>query len=157
MLDLPELEQVLVVDLVPPREAPYTAKLTQALQDGRVSFVTHDIRQPFPSELFPSPSLIFNFAAVHREPGHQPHEYYETNIKGAENVCAYAAATGCKRMVFTSSISPYGPSEETKHEESLPVPETAYGGSKLVAEKMHVAWRNGDPERKLLIMSPGVV
>ena len=29
---------------------------------------------------------IANFAAVHREPGHAPHEYYETNTPGANNV-----------------------------------------------------------------------
>ena len=29
-------------------------------------------------------NLVANFAAVHREPGHQPYEYYECNILGAE-------------------------------------------------------------------------
>lgn len=34
--------------------------------------------------------VIFNFAAVHRTPGHEDHEYFETNIRGAENVVAFA-------------------------------------------------------------------
>ena len=34
--------------------------------------------------------MIFNFAAVHRTPGHEDHEYFETNIRGAENVVTFA-------------------------------------------------------------------
>ena len=101
--------------------------------------------------------LIFNFAAVHREPGHEPREYYETNLQGATNVCDYATAVDCRHIVFTGSISPYGPSEDTKHEGTLPVPETPYCGSKLVAEEMHKAWQKALPGRKLLIVRPGVV
>jgi nucleoside-diphosphate-sugar epimerase len=101
--------------------------------------------------------LVFNLAAVHREPGHEPHEYFETNIKGAENVCAWADRTQCPRIVFTSSISPYGPSEDRKDEQSLPVPETPYGSSKLAAEKIHLAWQAGSSARRLLILRPGVV
>ena len=60
-------------------------------------------------------------------------------------------------MVFTSSISPYGPSEEVKNEDSLPVPETPYGSSKLAAEKIHQSWMAACEQRKLLILRPGVV
>ena len=99
-----------------------------------------------------------NFAAVHREPGHEDSEYYETNLLGAENVCAWAEVVGCKHIIFTSSIAPYGPSEVTKDESSLPVPVSAYGGSKLAAEKIHMCWQNGDAEnRHLIIVRPGVV
>ena len=34
--------------------------------------------------------VIFYFAAVHHTPGHENHEYFETNIRGAENVVAFA-------------------------------------------------------------------
>lgn len=84
----------------------------------------------------PTPDdIIFNFAAVHRTPGHEDHEYFETNIRGAENVVAFAERHGIKQIVFTSSIAPYGPSEELKSEDTLPTPNSAYGISKLVAEK----------------------
>ena len=78
--------------------------------------------------------LIFNLAAVHREPGHEPFEYYDTNLAGAENVCSWATTVNCSRLVFTSSISPYGPSENLKDEDSQPAPDTPYGSSKLAAE-----------------------
>jgi GlcNAc-P-P-Und epimerase len=60
-------------------------------------------------------------------------------------------------MVFTSSISPYGPSEDLKDESSVPVPETPYGSSKLAAEKIHLGWQAGGTGRQLLILRPGVV
>ena len=53
---------------------------------------------------------------------------------------------------------PYGTSEVTKDESSLPVPACAYGGSKLAAEKIHLCWQNGDSaDRHLVIVRPGVV
>ena len=150
-------EKIVLVDIRPPRRQPYTRALQEALDSGAVTYVAHDVRTPIPRDLLPNAEVVYNFAAVHREPGHQPQEYFETNLLGAENVCAWAAATNCKVIVFTSSISPYGPNEDRKTERSLPVPETAYGSSKLVAEKIHLAWMAGDNERRLLIMRPGVV
>jgi nucleoside-diphosphate-sugar epimerase len=123
------------------------------------TFVECDVRKPIGELPFtPSPDdVIFNFAAVHRTPGHEDREYFETNIRGAENVCAFAEKYGIKNMVFTSSIAPYGASEELKTEETLPTPNTAYGISKLVAEKIHLAWQKGGDGRKLTIVRPGVV
>jgi GlcNAc-P-P-Und epimerase len=149
--------RVVLVDLNPPRDEPWTAPLQKELQSGRASYVQWDVRQAIPEALLPKAELILNLAAVHREPGHQPHEYFETNLKGADNVCAWASASGCERIVFTSSIAPYGPSEELKDEGSLPVPDSPYGSSKLAAEKTHIAWQAGCPGRKVLILRPGVV
>ena len=102
--------------------------------------------------------VIFNFAAVHRTPGHEDHEYFETNIRGAENVVAFAEKWNIKKIVFTSSIAPYGAAEELKKETTLPTPNTAYGISKLVTEKIHEKWQNGDAaHHQLTIVRPGVV
>lgn len=150
--------KIYLVDRMPPKEFPYTQLLNRGLQSGQVKYIAGDVRHPISSTTFPERmEVIFNFAAVHREPGHKPVEYFETNLLGAENICAFATITGCPRIVFTSSISPYGPSDECKTEDSLPVPITAYGGSKLVAEKIHLGWSTARPGRKLLIIRPGVV
>lgn len=126
--------------------------------DPRIVFVEGDVRQPITWQPDGPISLIGNFAAVHREPGHEDYEYYQTNLLGAENVCAFAERVGCDRMIFTSSISPYGTSEDEKDETSLPAPATAYGGSKLVAEKIHQIWQAKDQDkRRLVITRPGVV
>ena len=151
-------ESICLVDLNGPRDLPYAPLLSSGLISGRVIFVEHDVRKPIPSGLLPDKAdAVFNFAAIHREPGHLPQEYFETNLLGAENVCAWASEVGCEVMVFTSSISPYGPSEEKRTEASLPVPETAYGSSKLAAEKIHLGWQTAQEGRKLLILRPGVV
>lgn len=151
-------QRIILVDLLPPRQASYCKRLEQGLRDGIVEFVQKDVRDSLDNVGLPeSADLIVNLAAVHREPGHAPQEYYQTNVRGAENVCRYASSVGCSQILFTSSISPYGPTEEIKDESTLPVPETPYGGSKFVAEKIHQAWQSAGNGRKLLILRPGVV
>ena len=152
------VETIFLVDVNPPRDLPYTKLLQSGLKAGKVVFVEHDVRKPVPSGLLPQKTdIVFNLAAIHREPGHSASEYFETNLLGAENVCAWASKVECETMVFTSSISPYGPSEEKKTERSLPVPETPYGSSKLAAENIHLTWQSAQEGRKLLILRPGVV
>lgn len=158
LLNFNAAEKIYLVDLKEPINQPYAEQLQMGLRTGRVEYVRHDVRKPIPAYLLPSDvSVIFNLAAVHREPGHRPHEYFETNLLGAENVCEWASEISCKTVVFTSSISPYGPCEEKKTEASLPVPETPYGSSKLAAEKIHMMWQSGGEGRQLLVLRPGVV
>jgi len=124
----------------------------------QIVMVEGDVRQYI--DWYPDTSieLIANFAAVHREPGHEGHEYYQTNLLGAENICNWADKVNCQKIIFSSSIAPYGPSEDERNESSLPVPTTAYGGSKLAAEKIHQIWQAKDfDNRQLVIVRPGVV
>ncbi len=103
-------------------------------------------------------SLIINLAAIHREPGHKNWEYYETNLNGATNITSWADKIGCDHIIFSSSISPYGLSEDLRDENSLTVPTSPYGGSKLVAEKIHQIWQSANHDRKkLIIVRPGVI
>lgn len=106
---------------------------------------------------FSSSDVIINLAAVHTTPGHPDYEYFETNIRGAENVCEFAERVGIDNVIFTSSIAPYGASEDLKTEETLPMPNTPYGISKLVAEHIHKEWAAKSELRKLMILRPGVV
>lgn len=101
--------------------------------------------------------VIFNLAAVHTTPGHPDHEYYETNIHGALEVCAFARRHQVGTMVFTSSISVYGPGEDTKSESSRRQPESSYGRSKAMAEDVHRAWLAEAAERRLVICRPAVI
>lgn len=151
------------LDIVTPGTPnPVVKNYKPAVKDGEQlgsTYIECDIRKPI-GELPFTPTaedVLFNFAAVHRTPGHDDIEYFETNIRGAENVCAFAEKYGIKNMVFTSSIAPYGASEQLKTEDTLPTPNTPYGISKLVAEKIHMAWQKGGEGRKLTIVRPGVV
>tara|TARA_R110000744_G_C19371292_1_gene562663 strand:+ start:13190 stop:14185 length:996 start_codon:yes stop_codon:yes gene_type:complete len=127
---------------------------------GRVIYIEIDVRKPIFIDLIESDvekSWIFNFAAVHREPGHEYHEYFDTNIPGAKNINEFARKTGIKNIFFTSSIAPYGKSLFERTEASTLYPETAYGTSKALAEEIHKTWLAEDESRRLVIVRPSVI
>lgn len=133
----------------------------EEIERGQVKFIKVDVRNPIEIDLRKNidtnNSWIFNFAAVHREPGHDYKEYFDTNIQGAENINNFARKTGIKNMFFTSSIAPYGKSLEQRTEASQLYPETAYGISKAMAEKIHQQWLVEDEFRRLIIVRPSVI
>ena len=152
------------LDIVEPVTQMFTIKGYNAvLKEGEEvtsQYIYCDVRKSIELEFVnvTDEDVIFNFAAVHRTPGHPDQAYFETNIRGAENVCAFAEKFGIKKIVFTSSIAPYGAAEDLKTEDTLPTPNTPYGISKLVAEKIHTIWQAKQPnERQLTIVRPGVV
>ncbi|TNB47166.1 NAD(P)-dependent oxidoreductase [Martelella lutilitoris] len=122
-----------------------------------VTYITGDVRDLSGFEFDQDADVIYNFAAVHTTPGHETHEYYETNIRGATEVTAFARRKNCRTIVFTSSISVYGPSEEAKTEESAPAPESAYGWSKWLSEGIHRAWLEENEQHRLVIVRPAVI
>lgn len=119
--------------------------------------VRNSISLALPKNLDREKSWIFNLAAIHREPGHDQHEYYDTNISGAENINSFAEEAGIKNIFFTSSIAPYGRSLELRTESSQLYAETPYGISKGMAEKIHQIWQAKDGSRKLVIVRPSVI
>ncbi|WP_434030851.1 NAD-dependent epimerase/dehydratase family protein [[Pseudomonas] boreopolis] len=152
-------EKVYLYDLESYAEKPFPYRTELlGMHAGSVEFVRGDVRETIVWMPAEPVGFIANFAAVHREPGHAEWEYFKTNLLGAENVTGWAERVGCNSMTFTSSISPYGISDDVKDETTLPVPVTAYGASKLAAEKIHQTWQARDAtNRKLVIVRPGVV
>lgn len=121
-------------------------------------YLEWDVRKPIPIDLTTEPpEVVYNLAAVHRVPGHADAEYFDTNVPGAEHVTDYCRSLGVSTLVFTSSISVYGPSEDPKDEASPPAPTSAYGKSKLQAEGVHEAWVDETEERRLVTVRPAVV
>ena len=136
---------VIIADLVPP-----TRK--------KLTFLPCDVRNKVDLKLDSRPEIVFNLAAVHRTPGHAPSEYYETNVNGAKNITRWATDNAIKRIIFTSSISVYGPNENLLDENAIPAPTSDYGKSKLMAEEIHCQWQNDDPQnRSVVICRPAVV
>lgn len=130
-------------------------------QSGLIVFQNLDVRNQIRIDIDKNidfkNSWIFNFAAVHREPGHEYKEYFDTNVSGAENINEYTRITGIRNILFTSSIAPYGRSLEERTEKSSLYPETAYGISKSLAEKIHQQWLAEDNSRRLIIVRPSVI
>lgn len=116
-----------------------------------------DVRRPIELEVFGPVTAAFNLAAVHRTPGHPDHEYYDTNVAGALNVTEWCERSGVTSICFTSSISVYGPTESLKCESSPLEPNSSYGRSKLLAERIHEDWRSRQDERRLITARPAVV
>lgn len=149
-------DKIYCVDIVMPGEEGVVPGIVE--KNEGVDYVRIDVRSPIELNFTPTENdVIFNLAAVHRTPGHPDQEYFETNILGAENVTAFAEKHGIRKILFTSSIAPYGAAEEMKKETTIPTPNTPYGISKLVAEKIHEKWQVRNPENELTIVRPGVV
>jgi len=125
---------------------------------AQVKALSIDVRRPIAESLSAAaPEWIFNLAAVHREPGHEPHEYFDTNLQGAANVCDYARRVQCDKLYFTSSISVYGRTQGPTDEAAPICPNSAYGASKYPAEWIHRAWLAANDQRRLVICRPGVL
>jgi nucleoside-diphosphate-sugar epimerase len=127
------------------------------LKSKKIIYIKSDVRKKIDIPEFKydeNESWIFNFAAIHREPGHEYKEYFDTNISGAKNINKFAEETGISNILFTSSIAPYGRSKEQREESSFLYPETGYGISKALAEKIHENWFRSDVSRKLVIVRP---
>ncbi|MCX5497545.1 NAD(P)-dependent oxidoreductase [Kaistia dalseonensis] len=148
LVDEPRYGAVVSIDRVPPRR-PIAG----------VRYVEHDILDGVPPRLVDDQvETIFNLAALHRTPGHADWEYFSANLGGATEVCRFASATEAREIVFTSSIAVYGNSETRKDDRAPEQPTSAYGRSKLQAERLHSLWRSEQPrERRLTIVRPGAI
>ena len=139
-------EPVTALDILPPRE-----------RLDSVDYQVADVRYPIAPEIGAGASILYNLAAVHRTPGHPDNEYYDTNVAGALNATAFAEACDIRTIVFTSSISVYGPCEQAVDETSPLHPVSSYGRSKRLAERIHRDWLERGEGRRLVIVRPGVV
>lgn len=137
---------VRATDIAPPRE-----------HVRGVEYARWDVRDRASPELGRDISMIVSLAAIHRTPGHQPHEYYDTNVLGALNAAALARCSDIPQIVFTSSISVYGYSEQVIDENSTARPVSDYGRSKLMAEQILGEWFEERSDRRLVIARPGII
>lgn len=149
-------DKIYDLDIVMPGEEGVVPGIVE--RNEGVEYIRLDVRKSIEFDFQPTKDdVIFNLAAVHRTPGHPDNEYFETNILGAENVTAFAEKYHINKILFTSSIAPYGAAESLKEETTVPMPTSPYGISKLVAEKIHMIWQAKDAERELTIVRPGIV
>lgn len=148
---------VFLLDLLPPTQSPLKAPLGPYLDSGQVTFKLCDVRDRKQVQSLPDQfDVIVNLAAIHREPGHKAHEYFDTNIYGARNICELAESTNCREIIFTSSISVYGIHDQAADEYSQTQAYSPYGQSKLEAETIHAEWADNTGGR-LITIRPGVV
>lgn len=100
---------------------------------------------------------IINLAAEHSDNVYPLTRYWETNVRGAENVCRAARRAQVKKIIFTSSVAVYGSHAEPVDESGPFAPFNEYGKTKLEAEGIYRTWVAEDPSRTLVIVRPTVV
>lgn len=133
------------------------ADIVLSKDHGTAKFISCDIRKVIDiSEPF---DIVINLAAVHRTPGHEPWEYYETNVLGTINIVRWCNVRGINKIVFVSSISIYGAGGDQKTEMTKPSPNSDYGRSKLMAEQIYLHWQSDEMSqiRQLTICRPAVI
>jgi nucleoside-diphosphate-sugar epimerase len=84
-------------------------------------------------------SVVHLAALLHvmNPPDHMLDLYRKINVGGTKNVVESAIEANVGRILFFSTISVYGDTNgHIVNEETLPRPDTFYGGTKLEAEKM---------------------
>lgn len=80
-----------------------------------------------------------------------PIEYYENNINGTLVLCEAMRAADCRKLVFSSSATVYGPTNEPPYTEDMPTSATnPYGWTKVMIEHILEDICTADPEWKVL-------
>jgi nucleoside-diphosphate-sugar epimerase len=100
---------------------------------------------------------IVNLAAEHRDDVRPISSYYDTNVRGAEQVCQAARDARVMKIIFTSSVAVYGFHPQPLDESGPFQPVNPYGETKLAAEAVYQAWAAEDASRTLVMIRPAVV
>lgn len=81
--------------------------------------------------------VVFHLAAkVHAKPDTPDEVFFRENLEGTGNVIVTAIENQIERFVFFSTVAVYPESDESQDESNETAPATAYGLSKLEAEKL---------------------
>src|ERR687894_848208 len=85
------------------------------------------------------PEAVLHFAAKSLVGASQqrPHEYWDTNVGGSLALLEAMRASGCRRIVFSSTAATYGEPDQVPIREDAPTrPTNTYGASKLAVDHM---------------------
>jgi nucleoside-diphosphate-sugar epimerase len=117
-----------------------------------------DIRAPILGVEFPVGCTLVNLAAEHRDDVSPISLYYETNVRGAINICDVAKLNNIRTIIFTSSVAVYGFAPLGIDESGAISPFNEYGRTKWEAEEVYKQWQAEDPQKRtLVILRPTVV
>ena len=129
------------------------------IQDSRLKTTITDIRDR--SQCVKLENIKYDYcihlAALCKEPGFKWEEYFETNDLGTKNVLEYLSRCEVNTMAFTSTMMVYKAGEHQKKESDITCPDTAYGISKLLAEREIEKWSAAKMERNYFVIRPSVI
>lgn len=94
------------------------------------------------------PEAVIHFAGLKAvgDGEEQPVAYYDNNITGTLSLLEAMAASGCGRIIFSSSATVYGDPDYLPYDEAHPCrPASVYGHTKLMAEQILTDWTRARP------------
>ena len=101
--------------------------------------------------------MIVLLAAQHRDDVTPASLYYDTNVKGMQNVLHAMEVNHIRRLTFFSSVAIYG-MDKCNPDESHPAdPFNHYGKSKWQAEQLAHEWQQKHPDTNINIIRPTVI
>lgn len=78
----------------------------------------------------------------------EPLKYYSENVGGAINLISAMEKNGCKKLIFSSSASVYGDTDQVPVDESsLPSPKSVYAKTKYMVEQICEDWSKASEDR----------
>ena len=96
-----------------------------------------------PERLFDGIDAVVHLAAAQHEMNIPDARFREVNVEGTGRLLEAARAAGVGRFVYGSTIGVYGHHRGIADEETPPAPDNIYGRTKLEAERLVLATREG--------------
>lgn len=101
------------------------------------------------------PECVIHFAGLKSvsESFSQPSSYYDVNVAGTVSVLRAIEEVKCNFVVFSSSATVYGPHAQLPNSETEHcIPDSVYGRSKLMAEKILEDWAIANVNRSAVAL-----
>lgn len=101
------------------------------------------------------PEAVIHFAGLKAvgESEERPRDYYDVNIAGTLTLIAAMEASGCQRVVFSSSATVYGVPQYLPYDEAHPcAPESVYAKTKHMAEGILTDWQRANPAASVMLL-----
>lgn len=148
LLKCKDVEEIINIDLK-----------RSSIDDKRLTTIQFDIRSKDFTSIVLTDAIdtCIHLAALCKEPGFPWDDYFITNHQGTENTIAVCDKYSINNIIFTSTMMVYKAAESRRFENSITAPDTAYGISKLLAEKELESWHAKKANRDMKIIRPAVV
>ncbi len=139
-------DEVVILDLVEPdSDLPHAR------------FVHGDIRDPEAvRDAFEGCEAVLHLAAAHHDFGITEATYFDVNEAGSSVICNGMDEAGIETICFYSTVAVYGSAPAPLEEDTVPVPESHYGRSKLAGELVFKEWVSRGAGRRCLVIRPTV-
>jgi UDP-glucose 4-epimerase len=138
--------------------SPESLRRVRNISNRDFAVVTADIRDTEAMQrIFTDfrPDSVIHFAGLKAvgEGEAKPVEYYNTNITGTLVLLDAMDASGCQRIIFSSSATVYGDPDYLPLDEGHPCrPASVYGRTKYMAEQILADWCRARPASSIVLL-----